>query len=93
MNDEIFLNYFHCQNPSFSAKDFIRSTKAKNKQLVNNVNDELINLRKAIIKRNPENKNPKKIVNIVEKILHLQQQNGKGLPLDLAKHIKILTPK
>ena len=70
-----------------------RSTKAKNKQLVNNVNDELINLRKAIIKKNPENKNPKKIVNIVEKILHLQQQNGKGLPLDLAKHIKILTPK
>ena len=60
MNDEIFLNYFHCQNPSFLAKDFIRSTKAKNKQLVNNVNDELINLRKAIIKKNPENKNPKK---------------------------------
>ena len=37
---------------------------------------------------------PKKIVSIVEKILDFnKQKRGKVLPLDLAKHIKMLTPK
>ena len=43
--------------------------QAKNEQLVNNINGGLIDLRNAIIKKEiPENENPKKIVNIVEKI-------------------------
>ena len=29
VNDEIFLNYFKYQNPSFLAKDLIRATEAK----------------------------------------------------------------
>ena len=47
----------------------------------------MINLRNSInSKQIPENKNPKKIVNIVEKILDFnKQQKGKG--------VKVLTPK
>ena len=45
-------------------------------------------------KRIPENENPNKIVDIVEKILGFNKQHkGQGSPSDLAIHIKILTPK
>ena len=56
-------------------------------ELVNNINDGLIGLRNAINRKEiPENENPNKIVDIVEKILNFnKQQKGKGL--------KILTPK
>ena len=81
------MELFKYQNPSFLAKDLIRATQAKNEQLVNNVNDGLIDIRNAIIRKEiPENENPKKVVNIVKKILDFnKQQKGKG--------IKILTPK
>ena len=72
MNDEIIWNYFKYQNPSFLAKDLIRANQVKNQQLVYNIHNGLINLRNAIIgKEIPENENPNKIVNIVEKILIL----------------------
>ena len=79
INDEIFWNYFKYQNPSFLAKDLIRATQAKNEQLVNNVNDGLIDLMSAIIRKEiPENENPNKIIDIVEKILDFnKQQKGK----------------
>ena len=48
---EIFRNYFNYQNPSFLAKDSVRVMQAKNEQLVNNVNDWLVDLRNAIIKK------------------------------------------
>ena len=35
----------------FLTKDLIRATQAKNEQLVNNVNDGLIDLRNAAIKK------------------------------------------
>ena len=45
----------------FLEKDVIRATQAKNEQLVNNVNDGLFDLRKAINKIElSENKNPKR---------------------------------
>ena len=66
-NDEIYCNCFKYQNLSFLAKDLIRATKARFEQLVNNVNDGLIDLRKTIIRKEiPENKNPNKIVDIVK---------------------------
>ena len=53
-----------------------------------------------LIKKTPEDWNPKKVLNIVEKILFFnKQQKVKGRPSDLArvpkscKHIKILSPK
>ena len=48
-------------------RDLIRTTQAKNKQLVNNVNDGLIDLRNAIIR----NENSIKITDIFEKILKI----------------------
>ena len=61
INDEIFQNYWKHQNHRFQQKiDLIRSTEPKNKKLVNNDNNELINLRKGI----PDNENLKKMINI-----------------------------
>ena len=72
VNYEIFWNYLKYQNPLLLEKDLIRATQTKNEQLVNNVNDGLIDLRSIIIRKEiPENKNPNKIVDIAEKILHL----------------------
>ena len=72
VNYEIFWNYFKYQNPLLLEKDLIRATQTKNEQLVNDVNDGLIDLRSIIIRKEiPENKNPNKIVDIAEKILHL----------------------
>ena len=87
IHDEIFWNYFKYQNPSFLGKHTFRATQAKNEQSINNVNDGLIDLRKAIIRKEiSENENLNKIVDIVEKILDFNKQR-KG------KRIKILTPK
>ena len=79
--------FFKYQNPLFLFKSLIRDKQAKNEKLVNNINDELIDLRNAIIRKEIlENKNPNKIPNIVEKILEFNnQQKDKG--------IKILTLK
>ena len=87
INDEIFWDYLTYQNPSFLAKDLIRAKQDKNEQLVNDINDELIDLRNAIIKKEiPENENTNKLVDIIEKILDSnKQQKGKGL--------EIITPK
>ena len=56
--------------------------QAKNDKLLNNVNDGLLNLRNAIDKNEIlENENPKKVINIVEKILDFhKQRKGKGRP-------------
>ena len=95
INDEIFWNNFKYQNPLFLAKDLIRANEAKNKQLVKNINNGFVNLRKAIVRKEiPENKKPNKMVNTVEKILNFnKQQKGKTLPSDLTIQLKILTPK
>ena len=67
----------------------------KMKKIVKNINDSLINLRSSINRKKiPENESLKNIVNIAEKTLDFnKKQKGNGLPSDLAKHIKILTPK
>ena len=51
------------------SKNLIRANRAKNDQLLNNINDGLIDLRNAIIKKEfTENENSNKIANIAEKI-------------------------
>ena len=87
INIEIFCKYFKYQSLSFLAKYLIRATQAKTEQLVNSVNDGLIDLRSAIIRKEiPESENPNKIVDIVEKNLDFnEQQKGNG--------IKVLSPK
>ena len=60
------------RNPSFLAKNLYKANQAKNKQTINQVNDGLIDLRNALSKKtNPENENPDKVVDIVEKSLTL----------------------
>ena len=71
----------------FLAKDLLSAKKAKNGQFENNINDGLIDLRNANIRKEfPENEIPNKIVGIVEKVFDFNQQQ-KG------KRIKTLTPK
>ena len=56
----------------------------------------MIDLRNDINRKEiPKNKNPKKVADIVEKILNFnKQQKGKGLPSDFDRtQFKILTPK
>ena len=87
MNNKIFLSYFKYQNPSFSVKDSISAKQNKNEKTVNNVNNGLIDLRNDIKRKKiTENENPKKVVDIVEKIIDFSKQQ-KG------KRIKKLTPK
>ena len=45
---QMFWNQFKYQNPSFLEIDLIIAMQAENEQLVYNVNDGLIDLRKAI---------------------------------------------
>ena len=52
IKDQIFWNQFKYQNPSFLEKDLIIAMQAENEQLVYNVNDGLIDLRKAINRKN-----------------------------------------
>ena len=79
------MGLFWYQSPSFLAKDLLKTKHGKNDQLVNNINDSLIDLRKAIMKKEiPQNENPKKIIDIFEKILPSNdQQNVKNLKYQL----------
>ena len=86
VNEQIFKEYFGCEFPSFLVKDLYESNKNKNDMIVRYLYESLIDLRNNINIKIPENENPKKIANIVEKILDFnKQQKGKG--------IKILIPK
>ena len=87
INEEIFRNYFKYQNPSSLVKDLFKVEKNKRDKIRYLIINEFIKLMEDInLKEIPENKNPKKVVNIVEKVLNFnKQQKGKG--------IKILTPK
>ena len=84
IHNEIFLNFFKYENPSFLVRDLISATQNKNEKLVNNINNGLIDLRNEI--KNRENENPEKVADILENILDFNKQQ-KG------KEIKILTPQ
>ena len=52
------------------AKDRIKVNQVKDEQIVNQVNDALFNLRNNVIRKEiPENENPDKVIDIVEKIV------------------------
>ena len=46
----------------YFIKDLLKRRPAKNEELVNNINDALIDLSNAIIKKNPKNENPNNIL-------------------------------
>ena len=68
---------------------YIKPIKDKNEQIANQVNDALIGIRNAINKKiTPENENPDKLIDIVEKIVHFnKQQKGRGLKILTSKQI------
>ena len=56
-------------------KKTIKDNQSKNDTIVKYLNEPLIDLRNSInSKEIPENENPKKVVNIVEKILDFNKQ-------------------
>ena len=72
INNKIFLNYFNYHNPLFLVKDLVSTKQDKIEKTVNNISDALIDLRRNINRKEiPENENPEKLVDIVEKILIL----------------------
>ena len=71
-NGEFFPYFKPRPDSSFLVKDLISVKLTKNDKLVNNINIGLIDLRNSITRKEvPENKNPKKVVNVVEKLLTL----------------------
>ena len=66
MNEQIFQEYFGYRSPSILVKDLLY----KNDTIVKLINELLIDLRNSIDgEKIPQNENPKKVVDIVEKIL------------------------
>ena len=89
INTETFIEYFKYQNLSFVAKDLYSVSKNINKQIVNQVNDYLIDFRNAVNNRKtPENENPNKVIDIIEKILDFnKQQEGRRLEILRSKQM------
>ena len=89
-NAEFFPYFKPRPDSSFLVKDLISVKLTKNDKLVNNINIGLIDLRNSITRKEvPENKNPKKLVNVDFN----KKQIDKGRVLDLAKGIEVLTAK
>ena len=66
MNNERFKKDFGYHNLSFLV--YIKPIQLKSEQIVNQVNDALIDLRNDFNKKEvPENENPDKVIDIVEK--------------------------
>ena len=87
VNDGIFWNFKY---PSFLAKDLVTTIQAKDEQLINNV-DWLLENKFLKIKK----KKKKKSRWYCQKIIlnFNKQRKGKRCPVDIAKQIKILSPK
>ena len=81
-------NIFFYRTPLFLVKELYNSNQNINDEIVKHINDTLIELKTRYYqKKNIENENPNRIVDIVEKILNFnKQQKGKGLARMLALH-------
>ena len=66
----MFNEYFGNQSPTFVAEDLFKVSQTKNNHIVNQATDSLNGLKNSIIKIEiPENDNPNKIIDTVEKII------------------------
>ena len=95
INEQIFGEYFNYQSTSSLVKELSEDNENKNDMIVKYLNESLIDLRNFNnSKEIPKDENPKKVVNIVEKILNFNKlQKIKGHNSDIAKRIKILFSK
>ena len=80
INEEVFKGYFFNHTLLFLAKELYNSNQNVNGKIVKYINDSLIDIKRDInTNKIPKNKNPNKIVNIIEKILNFnKQQKVKG---------------
>ena len=61
--------------PKINLHCLLKKAQVKNEQLINDINYVLIALRNDVKKRKiPENENPEKTINIVEKILNFNSK-------------------
>ena len=81
INEQIFWEFFSYQSPSFLVKDLYEGYQNKDETTITYLNESLINLRNSInSKKIVQNKNPKKVVIYVAKILEFnKQQKGKEI--------------
>ena len=91
-------NYFRYHNLLLLINNLISAKQNKNEKLVYNynINKRLTDLRNNINRKEiSENEIPKKVADIVEKILEFHKlQKGYGIPSDFDRtQLKILTPK
>ena len=87
ISKEIFNDYFRYRNPSFLAKDLIKTVQSESKQILKQTIDSINDLKNSIIKREISvNENLNKVSYIVEKILEFNSQQKRT-------RLKILTPK
>ena len=86
INEEIFKGYFFNHTQLFLAKELYNSNENVNDEIVKDVNDSLIELKKDInTKKIRKNENANEIIDTVEKVLNFNEQlKGKGVPSDLA---------
>ena len=94
INTEIFGEYFKYQNSSFLLKDLYCAGKNRNKKIVNNVNNALIELRSAVNRtKTLSSENPEKVIDIVaENFNFYKQEKWKGFPFGFyCADIKILS--
>ena len=83
-------------------KDLHNGTEIKNHKIINHIKGGLIDLINAVNKKNLENGNPDKVIDIVEEILNFNKESknkqinfkkqGKARPSGLAMRLKIKTP-
>ena len=80
INEEVFKGYLFNHTLLLLAKELYNSNQNVNGKIVKYINDSLIELKRDInTNKIPKNKNPNKIVNIIEKILNFnKQQKVKG---------------
>ena len=91
-------NYFRYHNLLLLINNLISAKQNKNEKLIYNynINKRLTDLRNNINRKEiSENEIPKKVADIVEKILEFHKlQKGYGIPSDFDRtQLKILTPK
>ena len=81
INEQIFWEFFNYQSPSLLVKDLYEGYQNKDETTITYLNESLINLRNSInSKKIVQNKNPKKVVIYVAKILEFnKQQKGKEI--------------
>ena len=76
MNNQIFKEYFSYQDPSSLTKELYENNQIKIDKILKHINESLIHSRNSAHNKGvPENKNPNKIIDIVQKNINFNRLN------------------